>query len=342
MEKETKVNKKLIALIAFCVCIVIAVVGLILAQVLPSDEVPEDDEITVVDDGETEPEDEPPVDVDIIEDDGVRNAPAGALAALKPAEAGSKYNVLLMGVDAGGSLTDVIMIYQIDPETKSVNMLSIPRDTKVTYSGSTQKINAVHALGCQKADPQGGNRGDEYAINFIGDLTGIPINHYMCINTAAFRQIIDALDGFDFNVPRNMNYDDNWQDLHIHLNAGMQHLDGDKAEQLVRFRRYPNGDIDRVKVQQDVLLALVEQKIRPEYISRVPDIFSIIKDNVSTDMTLSETVAMADDILAAVEAEDGRFTTHTADGGFNDGGGVSYWILNNSKFKSYIRDTFGY
>ena len=339
MKNESKVNWKLIALIAFCACVLIAVAVLVLTQVLPAGEVM-DNEIEVSDDGEiTVDEDEPE---DIVIEDVEGNAPAGAMAALSPVEPGEKYNVLLMGVDAGGSLTDVIMIYQIDPVTESVNMLSIPRDTRVTFNGRTEKINAVHARGTQQADPQGGNRGDEYAIKFISELTGIPINHYMCINTAAFRQIIDALDGFDFNVPRNMNYDDDWQDLHIHLNAGMQHLDGDKAEQLVRFRRYTNGDIDRVNMQQQVLLALVDQKVNAEYISRVPDIFKIIKDNVSTDMSLSQTVALADDVLAAVGDQGGEVTTHIADGSFNDGSGVSYWILNTSKMKAYIRDTFGY
>ena len=247
-----------------------------------------------------------------------------------------------MGVDGGGSLTDVIMIYQIDPQSGTVNMLSIPRDSKVTYNGRTEKINAVHSYGTQQADPQGGNRGDEFAIKFISGFTGIPINHYMCINTTAFRQIIDALDGFDFDVPRDMNYDDDWQDLHIHLSAGMQHLDGDKAEQLVRFRRYAGGDIDRVKTQQAALLALVDQKVNAEYISRVPDVFRIIMDNVSTDMTLAQTVALADDVLLAAENEDGGINTYLAEGNFGNANGVSYWVLNNSKLKDLVRNTFGY
>ena len=257
-------------------------------------------------------------------------------------ESRSKYNVLLMGVDASGALTDVIMIYQIDPQNNKINVLSIPRDTKVTYNNRTEKINAVHSYGSRQKDAQGGDRGDEYAIKFIRELTGIPIHHYMCINTTAFRQIIDELGGFDFDVPRDMDYDDNYQDLHIHLKKGYQHLDGDKAEQLVRFRRYTNGDIDRVKMQQSVLRALIEQKVNINYVSKVPSIFSIIRANVSTDMTASEVAALANDVLYISGESADNVSIYTADGSFGDSGGVSYWGINTSKLKELVKNTFGY
>ena len=164
------------------------------------------------------------------------NISVSAVHALDPVVPSSKYNVLLMGTDASGNLTDVMMIYQIDPQNKMVNVLSIPRDTRIYYNKRVDKINAPHSYGQQKTDAGGAKRGDEYAIRAVKALTGIPIHHYVCINFAAFRQIIDAIDGFDFDVPQDMDYDDDWQDLHIHLKKGFQHLDGDKAEQLVRFR----------------------------------------------------------------------------------------------------------
>ena len=335
MKEDKKINWPLIAVIAFCVCVLIAAAALVLTQVIPSGSDKTDD--VVVDKGpeeETDAPDEP------TEEDTVRNAPAGALQALASynPDTDTKYNLLLMGVDEGGSLTDVIMIYQIDLEAEKVNLLSIPRDSRITYNGRTEKINAVHAHGRQQADPQGGDRGDEYAIKFISELTGIPIHHYMCINTAAFRQIIDALGGFDYDVPKDMDYEDKWQDLYIHLKKGNQHLNGDKAEQLVRFRRYPNGDIDRVKTQQSVLKALVEQKVNVDYISKVPEIFRIINSNVSTDMTISEAVSLANDVLSA----SGSVNTYTAEGSFSEPGGVSYWVINNTKFKEQIHTIFGY
>ena len=254
----------------------------------------------------------------------------------------SKYNVLLMGTDTSGYLTDVMMIYQLDPRNKKVNVLSIPRDTRIYYNNRVEKINAAHSYGKQQKDSQGGDRGDEYAIRAVRELTGIPIHHYVCINTAAFRQIIDAIGGFDYDVPRDMDYEDSWQDLYIHLKKGYQHLDGDKAEQLVRFRHYPNGDIDRVAVQQDVLRALVEQKVNITYVHKVPEIFSIILDNIDTDMTPKEALGMAFNVLDARGTEDG-ITTYTVDGSFwNDSNNLSYWAPNLTALKNMVAETFGY
>ena len=255
----------------------------------------------------------------------------------------SKYNVLLMGTDAEGGLTDVMMIYQIDPLHEKVNVLSIPRDTRILFQGRTEKINAAHSYGRQKKLADGTDRGDEYAIRAVKALTGIPIHPYICISTSAFREIIDALDGFDFEVPQDMDYDDPWQDLHIHLKKGFQHLDGDKAEQLIRFRKYPNGDIDRVKVQQAALKALVQQKVNPVYLAKVGDIFKMIMDEqVNTDMTTSEAMGMAQNILSANSGEDG-ILTYTIDGSFwEDKNNISYWAPNMTLVRKMVAEVFGY
>ncbi len=254
----------------------------------------------------------------------------------------SKYNVLLMGTDAEGGLTDVMMIYQIDPEHQLVNVLSIPRDTRILFQGRTEKINAAHSYGRQQKLTDGGDRGDEYAIRAVKALTGIPIHHYVCISTSAFREIIDQLDGFDFDVPQDMKYNDDWQDLHIDLKKGMQHLDGDKAEQLVRFRSYPNGDIDRVKVQQAALKALIKQKVNPVYLARVGDIFRNIMDKqVNTDLTVPEAIGMAQNILDANSS--GAIQTYTIDGSFwEDSRKTSYWAPNMTLVKKMVAEVFGY
>ena len=253
----------------------------------------------------------------------------------------SKYNVLLMGTDASGYLTDVMMIYQIDPQLKKVNVLSIPRDTRILFNGRTEKINAAHSYGKQIKLEDGSDRGDEYAIRAVKALTGIPIHHYICINTTAFRQVIDAIDGFDFDVPQDMDYDDDWQELHIHLKKGFQHLDGDKAEQLVRFRHYRDGDIDRVRVQQDVLKALIKQKVKTTYLTQVGSIFSLILQNIDTDMSPSQAMGMASNILAANGSEDG-IQTYMIDGDFGNINKLSYWIPNMKLVEQRVAETFGY
>ncbi len=241
-----------------------------------------------------------------------------------------KYNILLMGTDAGGRLTDVLMVYHFDTKEKTVRMVSIPRDTKITLNGSTQKINAAHNYGKKFKNENGGDRSHEYAINAVSELTGISIDHYICIDLKAFRQIIDALGGFDFEVARNMDYDDSYQNLHIHLKKGMQHMDGDKAEQLVRFRKYSNGDIGRVQVQQQVLKALVNQKLNLEYADKVPEILDIISDNMETDLAAADFVSIVASAIEAVE-NSGGIETHILDGSAKYIGKVSYYIADTGK-----------
>lgn len=253
----------------------------------------------------------------------------------------SKYNVLLMGTDAEGGLTDVMMIYQIDPQLNKVSVLSIPRDTRITFNGRTEKINAAHSYGRQEKDSDGNDRSDEYAIRAVKELTGIPIHHFVCINFAAFRQVIDALGGFDYDVPQRMKYTDVWQDLYIDLQPGMQHLDGDKAEQLVRFRKYTNGDIDRIAVQQDVLRELIKQKVNPSGLAKVPEIYKIVLDNIDTDMSLAEATAIAKNILDANGSEEG-IQTYTLPGNFRTISGLSYWEADVDEIEKLVADVFGY
>ena len=203
-----------------------------------------------------------------------------------------KCNILVLGTDKSGELTDVIMLAQINPEKRTACVMSIPRDTRVKFNGRWMKINAVHAEGFKQ------NKGSENAIIAVKELTGIPINHFIKVNFNAFRDSIDELGGVDFNVPQRMKYSDPYQDLYIDLQKGMQHLDGDKSEQLVRFRRYKNGDIDRIKVQQDFLHALIEQQLKVSNIGKISKIYRIIARNMETSMTPDDAVQGARQILS--------------------------------------------
>ena len=204
-----------------------------------------------------------------------------------------KCNVLIMGTDTSGMLTDVLMIAQIDPIKKKASILSIPRDTYIKYKNYTGKINGVHSRYYNKELKSG----SEDVILAVKELTGMPIHHYIKFNTKAFRQCVDELGGVDFYVPQNMKYSDPAQDLYIDLKKGQQHLDGDKAEQLVRFRSYKNGDIGRIKVQQDFIAALLEQKLNLTYVGEVGDIYSVIIENLETSMSPEDAVTCGDLLL---------------------------------------------
>lgn len=237
------------------------------------------------------------------------------------------YNILVLGVDVEAKLTDVMMLCQIDPVDHKVSMLSIPRDTRVKLNNRNVKINSSFSHG-----------GVEQVIQCVKDLTGLPVHHYFMIDTAAFRECIDALGGVYFTVPRKMDYEDPLQDLYIHLEAGYQLLDGDKAEQLVRFRRYTNGDIDRIKVQQDFLKELIEQKLTAAYILKIPEVYSIVEKNSATDMTLREMIDAGKQLLAVEDSEMFRSFTVPGEGMYI--GDVSYYVHYKEELATLLATEF--
>ena len=147
-----------------------------------------------------------------------------------------RINVLLLGIDDGDSedfgtdapkRTDAMMVVSFDTEHNEVSILSIPRDTRVSIPGhrAPDKINAAYAYG-----------GINLAKQTVANLLQIPIHYYILANWQGFIQIMDILGGVDLYVDHNMNYEDPYANLKIHLQQGFQHLDGEKAGEYVRFR----------------------------------------------------------------------------------------------------------
>ena len=194
-----------------------------------------------------------------------------------------KVNFLVMGTDKEGTRTDVMMLFCLDTTNRSICVLSIPRDTRVLIGNNYQKINAAYSI----------NR-EELAVKTVRSLTGLPIHNYFVIDFEGFRKIIDELGGVEFNVPQNMDYEDPYQDLYIHLKKGQQTLNGDQAEQLVRFRAtYTMGDLDRINLQQEFLMAMVEQKMNAKYLGKAPAIYSSISNHAISNMSGSDVVTYA-------------------------------------------------
>lgn len=250
-------------------------------------------------------------------------------------KATGKVNVLLLGVDKDGLRTDTIIIASYDTDENKVNMLSIPRDTRMYIGNRYQKINAAHAI-----SQDGKLKGIKGTIEAVSRLTQIPINYYVEFSFDAFRETIDALDGVDFDVPRDMYYKDPTQDLYINLKKGFQHLDGDKAEQLVRFRQYVNGDIDRVAVQQDFIKAVAEQKLNISILGNIPDLYDVLKDEVKTNFTLSDLLMYANNLK---ELSPENINMFQVPGDFSgDEYRESYWLVNIPELKTLIETIFGY
>lgn len=213
-------------------------------------------------------------------------------------------NILLIGTDEGGYRSDTIMLVSVDGYSNRVNLLSIPRDTKVKAQGyATNKINALMGLGQVAAKSGKLNEPEELLINMVKELTRLPVHYFVTVDLDGFKDLIDALGGVDFNVPYNMNYDDPVQNLHIHLKAGQQHLNGQSAHDFVRFRHnnggsapgeYAMGDEGREYWQQEFLKELVRQKCKPQYIAKIDDIFRVIKTKVRSNYTMKDLLSHLD------------------------------------------------
>lgn len=206
--------------------------------------------------------------------------------------------VLLMGVstDNGGKLTDTIIVATYDPKNQSASLLSIPRDTFVGKNPQTgtamDKINTLYL------------KSPEKTLTKVNEITGLDIKYYMVIDNEALIKLVDVICGVEFNVPIDMVYDDDSQDLHINLKAGMQKLDGNKAEQLLRYRHgnldkktgrylgtypaeYGGNDYGRMRTQREFMIETVKQTIQAKNILKVKEIIDIAYEYIETNLSIS-------------------------------------------------------
>lgn len=219
------------------------------------------------------------------------------------------YNFLLLGKDVDSSNTDTLIVVSYDTVNQKIGMVSIPRDTAVAREWSSMpKINA--AFHSKKAGP-------DVLKQEIKTTFGIPIDYYVHVDLKGFVALVDELGGVDIEVPLDMNYDDPYQDLHIHLNAGMQHLNGQQTMQAVRYRHdnddSPNykanqwySDVQRGEFQRQVLVELAKKVISWNSIPKVTSFLELFNTYVKTDLSMQDmlyfaTKAMEVDVSTAIQ-----------------------------------------
>lgn len=202
-----------------------------------------------------------------------------------------EFRVLILGISTDQEevdLTDTIMVASYNPNTQKATLLSIPRDTftgkNASKASAYEKINALYNRK---------HRPDE-TLEAVNQITGLNIQYYVVVKTEALIKLVDVIGGINFNVPIDMDYDDPTQDLHIHLKKGEQLLDGDKAEQVVRFRHNNNGtsfpeeygdnDTGRMRTQRDFIMQVIKQTAKPENIFKIGQILDVAKEYVLTNI----------------------------------------------------------
>ena len=242
-----------------------------------------------------------------------------------------EFKCLVLGIstdEEGALLTDTIMVASYNPNTQKATLLSIPRDT---YTGNTpsratayEKINSVYS---RHEDPQD-------VLDEVNEITGLNLEYYVIVKTEGFIKLVDAIGGVTFNVPIDMDYDDTSQDLHIHLKAGEQLLDGDKAEQLVRFRHnndgtsypeeYGDNDTGRMRTQREFIMAVIQQTAKVENIFKLGQILEVAQENVITNIDFN---VAKDYIPYAVEFSTENLLTATLPGENTNKNAAGTWIF---------------
>ena len=258
-----------------------------------------------------------------------------------------EFKVLLLGISTDQEnveLTDTIMVASYNPNTQKATLLSIPRDT---YTGkNTAKATAyekMNALYSRKSDAQ-------TTLDAVNEITGLDIKYYVVVKTEALIKLVDVIGGVTFNVPIDMDYDDKSQDLHIHLEAGEQLLDGDKAEQLVRFRHNNNGtsypeeygdnDIGRMRTQREFIMQVLKQTLKPENVFKIGQIMDVAKEDVITNIDFD---AAKDYIPYAVEFNTDNLLTASLPGttpSWEKTNNVSIFVVDKKETEKLIQELF--
>ena len=253
------------------------------------------------------------------------------------------YNFLVLGIDRAANLSDVIMIVSYDVKNGDISVLSLPRDTYINVGSNYHKLNAYFSASYNRSRETGTERyrdAIESMSEFIENGLCIKLDRYVCVDTAGFREIIDAIGGVDMEVPFDMYYEDPEQDLYIDLKAGYQHLTGAQAEQFVRYRSgYLNGDIGRISAQKLFLTALVNQIKNSFNASTLVSIAKTAIEYVTTDLTVAEIGYFAKYALS-VDLDKISFTTLPGGGVVNPDSGASYYVMYAENVRQIVNERF--
>ena len=248
--------------------------------------------------------------------------------------------ILILGESTG--MSDTIVVAQYNPKNQTASLLSIPRDTFVgedlDNARSSDKINSKFSHGETIED----------TVEAVNNLTGLDIHYYILVDTEALIKLVDTIGGLEFDVPIDMNYDDGSQDLHIHLSAGYQRLNGAQVEQLVRFRHNNDGstysystyggeDFGRMRTQRNVIISLAQQTLKFKNITEIFNIIDILKAYVKTNINLDD---IKDYVPYAIEMNMDDIKTGQLPGTDGPSNGIYFFIPDKEETLLLVDELF--
>ena len=242
------------------------------------------------------------------------------------------YTFLVVGRDTGGGgNTDTILLAAYNVPDQKLNVMSIPRDTMVNVSWDIKRINSVYNAN------GGGDEGIHALYTEVSQLVGFVPDYEVVVEWNAVGELVEAIGGVWFDVPRNMNYDDPTQNLHIHISKGYQQLDGEQAMGVLRWRQnndgtgYVTGDIGRIETQQAFLKAVIGQCLQIQNAAKIQEFARIFTENVQTDLTIGNLVWFAEQaVFGGLTMDNVNFVT--LPGNYN----ASAWSRTYKNYQSYV------
>lgn len=184
---------------------------------------------------------------------------------------------LLLGVDSRGAeraRSDTILLAVVPEAGGQIQLLSIPRDTRVSVPGhGMTKINHAMTYG-----------GVPLIKKSVENFLKVPIDHTVTVDFEGFRKVVDTMGGLPVVVEKNMNYDDPTDGTSIHLQKGQTLKNGKQALDYARFRNDPEADTGRMRRQQAVIRAIIQKGGEPAQWGRVFTLAGILGDHVKTDL----------------------------------------------------------
>ena len=253
------------------------------------------------------------------------DAPAGGMLS-------SPVNILFIGSDqrpGESARADTLLLMRVDGRNKTISQLSIPRDTLADIPGYGEgKINSAYAYG-----------GPALQIESVEQLTGLPVNHYVELDFDGFPGIVDSLGGVDIDVPKAIDsqYPEGTQWTQVHFDAGLQHMDGERALVYVRVR-YSDDDFQRMGRQQQFMQALQQKLTSPVNLLKMPAVGPAIIGDMTTDMSTNDLIRLA---WSKYRTPDGNSRNFTLVGYGRYIGGVSYVVLDEEANRDVIRRFLG-
>ncbi len=250
-----------------------------------------------------------------------------------------KISILIMGESEG--MSDTMIVCSYNPKTQEASMLSIPRDTftgdSTSNAKSSDKLNSLYSNGTKP----------EKTLAAINEITGLNIKNYILIDTKALKELVDAIDGIEFNVPIDMEYGDYSQNLFIDLKAGLQKLDGSKVEQLVRFRHNNDGstypyeygmeDYGRMRTQRELIKVVASQTIKLSNVTKATQMLDILKKYVQTNMDFNQ---FKDYIPYAINLNMDSIKTEQLPGESKVLNGIWFFLPDDEKTPEVIQSLF--